>query len=288
MKRLAVSLCLTALLTGEALAQDVPAIVSEAYTFAVVDSRSLKAHVFRRSDPAENSRTPGILIFHGGGWAYGAAEWSFPRAKHFAERGLVAIAVEYRLSNHKSVTPIDAVEDAKSAIRWTRENADRLGIDPNRLVAYGWSAGAHLAVASAIFDTSSTRQSTPDALILVSPAVALEKDGWFRRLLLGLVDVADLDPSRHLRKGLPPTLVLQGDVDTVTPLSGVRDFCDRSRALGNTCDLEVYEGFGHLFTPAGVPDDGEPKPDPKTQAAAYARIDKFLSELGYMKESLLP
>jgi acetyl esterase/lipase len=282
MRRARVALLLTILATSAAFAQSVPSIRSDAFTYSEGGSRSLKLHVFRRNDAVEGLR-PAILIFHGGGWAYGDAEWAFPRAKHFAERGFAAIAVEYRLSDQKSVTPLDAVSDAKNAVRWTRENADRLRIDPARVAAYGWSAGAHLAISSAIFDSSETKLSTPNALILISPAVSLAKDGWFRRLLLGRAAVDDLDPSIHVRKDLPPTLILQGDVDTVTPLPGVRDFCERSRSLGNTCELEVYEGVGHLFTPAGIPDDGDPRPDSKTQTAAFARVDAFLSKLGFTK-----
>jgi hypothetical protein len=52
------------------------------------------------------------------------------------------------------------------------------------------------------------------------------------------------------------------------------------RAAGNVCELHVYEGFGHLFTPAGTPDNGTPKPDPATAADAVARADRFLVSLG--------
>jgi len=45
--------------------------------------------------------------------------------------------------------------------------------------------------------------------------------------------------------------------------------------------MHVYEGFGHLFTPAGIPDDGQPKPDPATAADALARADRFLKSLGF-------
>jgi hypothetical protein len=49
------------------------------------------------------------------------------------------------------------------------------------------------------------------------------------------------------------------------------------------CELHVYEGFGHLFTPAGTPDDGMPEPDPATSADASKRADRFLEALGFVK-----
>ena len=92
-----------------------------------------------------------------------------------------------------------------------------------------------------------------------------------------------MSPDEHVRGGLPPTLILQGDVDTVTPLVGVSRFCNRMREAGNVCELELYEGYGHLFTPAGVPDSGQPKPDPKITEKAMARTDEFLKSLGFLK-----
>ena len=77
---------------------------------------------------------------------------------------------------------------------------------------------------AAIFGASDSApgvHSSPDALVLVSPAVALESGGWAQRLLGERARVKEISPDEHVRGGLPPTLVLQGDVDTVTPLGGV-------------------------------------------------------------------
>jgi hypothetical protein len=54
------------------------------------------------------------------------------------------------------------------------------------------------------------------------------------------------------------------------------------QAAKNACELHVYDGFGHLFTPAGIPDDQDPKPDAATAADALARADGFLTSLGFM------
>jgi len=212
--------------------------------------------------------------------------WAFARAKRFAERGMVAVAAQYRLSDQKEVTPLEAMADAREAIRWVRKQSEVLGVDPKRVAAYGWSAGGHLAASAAIFDPEAAAgraSAAPDALVLVSPAVSLTGDGWVQRLLKGRGNAADISPDEHVRKGLPPTLILQGNVDTVTPLAGAKRFCERMRAAGNACELQVYEGVGHLFTPAGTPDDGLPAPDAATAADAAARGERFLESLGFLK-----
>jgi len=215
----------------------------------------------------------------------GEPQWAFPRAKHFAERGMVAVAAQYRLSDQKEITPLEAMADARAVIRWVRKHADSLGIDPGYIAAYGWSAGAHLATSAAIFDGDSGENisAAPNALVLVSPAVSLASDGWVQRLLRQRGDAQDISPDEHVRRGLPPTLILEGSDDTVTPLSGVKRFCERLRAAGNNCELHVYQGFGHLFTPRGIPDDGMPKPDPAISADAAARADQFLKSLGFLR-----
>jgi acetyl esterase/lipase len=255
------------------------------HVYAKPDGMELKAHVFSLDKPG-GQRRPAIVLFHGGGWSMGEPAWVFSRAKYFAERGMVAVAAQYRLSDQKDVTPHEAMADARAVIRWVRKHAGSLGIDPKRVVAYGWSAGAHLAASAAIFDTEASRDSVsarPDALVLVSPAVSLVGDGWVQRLLMGRGSARDISPDEHVRKGLPPTLILQGNLDTVTPMTGAKRFCERMRATGNVCELQVYEGFGHLFTPAGIPDDGMPQPDPAISADASKRVDRFLESLGFLK-----
>jgi acetyl esterase/lipase len=255
------------------------------HVYARTDGVELKAYVFS-PDKGGGQRRPAIVLFHGGGWAMGEAAWAFPRAKHYAGRGMVAVAAQYRLSDQKNVTPHEAMADARAVIRWVRAQAASLGIDPKRVAAYGWSAGGHLAASAAIFETGASRDGVsarPDALVLVSPAVSLAGDGWVQRLLMGRGSARDISPDEHVRKGLPPTLVLQGDVDTVTPLTGAKRFCERMRAAGNVCELQIYEGFGHLFTPKGIPDDGMPEPDPVVTAEALKRSDRFLQSLGFVK-----
>lgn len=254
------------------------------YVYAVRDTMELEAHVFL--PPEQGAPAAGIVIFHGGGWSIGEPEWGFPSARRFAERGMVAVSAQYRLSDEETITPIEAMADARDAIRWMRENADELGVDKDRIAAYGWSAGAHLAVCTAIFDggeSTPSDGSSPDALVLESPAVSVAGDGWFQRMLGDRADAGEFSPDEHVRAGLPPTLILQGDVDTVTPLAGAARFCERMREAGNVCELEVYEGYGHLFTPAGIPDDGVPEPDRQVKALAMARADEFLGSLGFME-----
>ena len=257
-----------------------------AYVFAKPGGVELKNYVFTPKGVKGGPPRAAIVLFYGGGWAMGDPTWAFGRAQHFAERGMVAIAAQYRLSDQKEITPLDAIDDARAAIRWVRAHADDLGIDPNRIAAYGWSAGAHLAACAAVFNqvpADAPVSCTPNALVLVSPAVSIVKDDWAKRLLGTKGKISDISPDEHVRSGLPPTVIVEGRQDTVTPLSGVQLFTDRMKTAGNRCELYIFDGAGHLFTPVGTPDDGYPKPDPAIETAAFRKLDAFLGSIGYMK-----
>ena len=58
--------------------------------------------------------------------------------KHFADRGMIAIASEYRVKNDHNVSPVECIQDARSTIQWVRDNSHMLGIDPNSVVALGF------------------------------------------------------------------------------------------------------------------------------------------------------
>ena len=258
------------------------------HVYARHGDRELKLYVFAPDRTAEPR--PAVLIFHGGGWSIGSAEWGFGKADHFSALGLVGISVQYRLSgsDHPGVTPLDAMADTRAAFRWVRENSGELGVDGNRLAAYGWSAGAHLIASAAVFDDecAETVRCSPDAMILASPAVSLEHDGWMKRILAGKASVKDVSPDRHVRSGLPPTLILQGRTDTVTPLAGTERFHEAMLAAGNSSRLIVYDAVGHLFTPSTESDQGWPNPDPEVRAKANREIDAFLVLLGYVDEEV--
>lgn len=151
------------------------------------DGAIVEAHVFDAG--AESQPRGAVVLLHGGGWVAGDATWVYPRARQFAARGMVAVAVDYRLGD-----PHGATADARSVIRWLREHAAALNIDPAHIAAYGVSAGGQIAV-SAAQDTDTGAR--PNALVLLSPALDLEGDTWFARL-------AGEDAARAVATAKPP------------------------------------------------------------------------------------
>jgi acetyl esterase/lipase len=251
----------------------------------------LEAHIFKPEGMTSTEKRPTIVIFHGGGWNGGNPSWAFGRAQHFKDLGMVAIAAQYRLTNEHDITALESMSDARDLIIWIRSKSDSLNISPDSIVAYGWSAGAHLVSSAAIFSDSVPNQninSIPNAMILVSPAVSLPKgkgwEVWKQNVFGAKTTVSSANPVEHVRKGLPPTIILQGRDDSVTPLDGVQLFHDKMLANGNYCELWIYDGVGHLFTPNTMPDYREPHPDKEIQKEAYNKADEFLKKLGYIKD----
>ena len=91
-----------------------------------------------------NGATPAVVFVHGGGWTGGDPSQAGGNALHFARRGIATVSISYRLAPaHRFPAALD---DVRRGLRYVRANADRLGIDPERLVLLGLSAGAHLAM----------------------------------------------------------------------------------------------------------------------------------------------
>ncbi len=91
---------------------------------------------------------PGVLIIHGGGWTQGDKRGLGTYCTILAQQGFVTANINYRLADNKQPTtqwPAPLV-DAQLAVRWLRRHASDLNLDPQRLCAWGTSAGGHLAV----------------------------------------------------------------------------------------------------------------------------------------------
>jgi acetyl esterase/lipase len=222
------------------------------------------------------------LLFHGGGWSAGAPDWTFASARRYADLGLVAVSIQYRLSN-ETVTPIDALADVCSAFQWVRAQAAALGVDPRRVAASGISAGGHLAAVAATIGCGNAEggygNGGPDALVLWSPALDVSGDGHFRRLLRGRAAVVAYSPVEHVRPRMPPVHIVHGERDTLTPLSGARRFCERVTAGGGHCELVVYPGLGHLLTRNLANQESDFDPDPEARADGNAKQLAFLKSL---------
>jgi acetyl esterase/lipase len=243
--------------------------------YKTVGSTSLDAHIFPVASARPGAKNPAFLFFHGGGWAAGMPEWGYGACRRLAAKGIVGISFEYRLRWRHGTTPIESVADAKSAVRWTRLHAAELGIDPARIVVAGFSAGGHLAAATAIIpgydepgeDTSVS--SVPAAMVLSSAAVDVAEPGWFSECLAGRGDARALSPAQHIRSGLPPAIMFHGIKDELADFAKVEAFCNNMRAAGNRCELITFKG-GHFREPA-------------EWALIDQRTDEFLQSLGFLE-----
>jgi len=285
MKKLALLICLIGQITIVSAETESMTGIPDSFIYRQVGNRAMKAYVFK---PVEDGkRHPAIVLFHGGAWRLGDASWTFGRAKDFADDGMVAMCVDYRLSND-GLSPIDGVEDACAAFAWLRSKADEFHVDRKRIAGYGLSAGGHLAAAAALIPAirgvKISNDSRPNALLLYSAALNLAHDPYFDALMKGKGDPASYSPFEYVSKKLPPTLIIQGQQDSIVYTKDAQAFHDAAVKAGAKCELHVYPNVGHLLTRNIKVQYKDFDSDPADQADAHKREDDFLVALGYIKK----
>ena len=112
-----------------------------------VDTLKLGLKIYYPASLQKELSYPTIVFFFGGGWNGGSIKQFETHALHYAAKNFITVLVDYRVKTRHNTTPFESLKDAKSAIRYLRKNAPNLGIDPNRIVGSGGSAGGHLATA---------------------------------------------------------------------------------------------------------------------------------------------
>lgn len=262
-----------------------------------VGDAKLKAWIFEPAGHSAKDRRPAIVFFFGGGWSSGTPGQFLPHCRHLAERGLVAISVDYRVKSRQGVPPTECLRDAKAAIRWVRTHAERLGVDPQRIAAGGGSAGGHLAAAAALvpgFDEEgkSAESARPNALVLFNPAVVLapvdgqpdlfpkEKAEALQRR--GQGRSREFSPYHFIQAGTPPTILFHGTKDEAVPYATVVAFQKAMQAAGNRCELKTYEGESHGFFNPGRGKGESRERGLKNYSRTIRELDEFLTSLGYL------
>lgn len=252
-------------------------IDSNAVVYKTLDGVTLKLHVYNPTNFDTQTMHNAIIFFHGGGWNNGSHKAFKRQSMYFASRGMVAISAEYRLKNTHGTTPYDAVEDAKSAIRYVRANAHKFKINPNTITAGGGSAGGHLAASCGLlkmWDNSAedlTVSSKPNALVLLNPVLDLGPDHYAHKRFGK--DFKLISPMQNISKNAPPTLILVGTEDRILPVPTVKKYQSIMESFDNRCDVVLYQDQGHAFFA---------KPPIKYFVETTDEIDRFLVSLGLL------
>ena len=225
-------------------------------------------------------REPAIIFFHGGGWNNGTADQFLPQAEYLAKKGMIVIRASYRLKNIHGTTPKEALEDAKSAMRYLRNNAAQLHIKSNKIAAGGGSAGGHLAAAAftslEINDPKDPIKvsSKPNSLVLFNPVIDNGPNGYgYERIKEWFPDIS---PIHGITKKFPPTIVFLGTKDPLIPVSTGELFRDKINAAGGKCELFLFEGAVHGFF--GWKDGKNPY-----YFETLEKTEIFLRKQGYLK-----
>ena len=260
-------------------------------TYKQVGDTELKLWIYKPETTKANESRPAIVFFFGGGWRSGSPAQFQHHCRYLAKQGMVAITADYRVLQRHETLADRAVADAKSAIRYVRKNADRLGIDPNRIVAAGGSAGGHLAACTDLVKTLDENgenrniSSRPNAVAMFNPALMIAPWGAVDFDQEKADDIAtrtgvppqEISPIHQLTKDAAPSIIFHGRADTTVPYLTVEAYAKEAMRLGNQCELVGYEGEPHGFFNYGR--GGNPGP---AYLKTLSRLHEFLHQLGYL------
>jgi len=239
--------------------------------------------------PVGSATPPPVVLFvHGGGWRLGTRKVFCPTWRHWSPdpfhrlvgAGFAVASIDYRLSG-EAVFPAQ-LHDARAAVRWLRARSGELGIDTDRIVAWGESAGAHLA---ALVGLTAGRGGEPDGDPVPAGAVLGVVD-WYgpadlttmgsqalpnavaradapdsrESLLLGASPAAAPERARaaspvsYVHPGAPPFHIAHGTEDRFVPAAQSRQLADALRAAGVPVELALIPGSDHMWIDAPDPD----------------------------------
>jgi acetyl esterase/lipase len=222
------------------------------------DDIDLRLDVYRPA--SEVDKHIAVIQVYGGGFRNGSKDRHVnDRARELAERGYTGVTCTYRLSGIAKWPA--QVHDVKAAIRWTRANADYLGIDPEKICIAGYSAGGQLAmICAGSADDPSLEGGGGNAGVSSAVAACI---GFYTSYIQypgqgeaanevmppasTQADYEATNPLTFIKPGYPPTILLYGTSDTAFPPPIAIALFDKLRAAGSPAELHLIAGLPHIF-----------------------------------------
>lgn len=253
-------------------------------TLCYAERNNIKLYVEILSQHSTVNKSPAIIFFFGGGWIRGNREQFRPQAEYLATKGIITILADYRTKELCGATPFDCVEDAKSVIRFIKENSEKLNIDTTKIVASGGSAGGHLAAACAYLsqynhpDDNLLISSRPAALVLFNPVIDNGENGFGSKEIKK--EFQSFSPMHNIKNGNAlPTLFMLGSNDKLIPIETAEKFKYLTEENGAICVLKIYEGQEHGFFNYNFKNKGNAYYNSTLKETEY-----FLGKLGFLKK----
>ncbi len=209
--------------------------------------RALQADLYQ---PEGAGPFPGVVLIYGGSWSSGDNRWHMRLlARKLARQGFVVLSPTYRgAPEFRYPAPVD---DLRAAVRWLRVNASELRLASDKIAAYGFSAGGHLAGLLATLDGPPAVRV--QALVAASaPAdLSLYPGGKVLPRFLGatFAERPDLfraaSPVTHVSPDDPPVFLYHGTADRTVAPEHSRVFKTALDRAGVRNELRWAEGRGH-------------------------------------------
>ncbi|WP_298288898.1 alpha/beta hydrolase [Novosphingobium sp.] len=232
------------------------------YVYATEGGRSLRVFVDvppASSQASREEKRPAAVFFFGGSWSVGWQGEFLAYAEYLAKRGMVCFRVDYRVGfrDGNESNELRATLDARAALRWIISNASRFGVDPERLVTLGESAGGHLAIASALAEKLEPSRDDPSLTRHVKAIVSafpVSETGDRR-----------ISPWHLISPDMPPLFLTWGTNDVFA--EKLDKFVAHARGIGLAPTIHIEPEAKHGFILFG-----------RYQSDSLARIDAFLTD----------
>ena len=237
--------------------------VEENVLYASVNGSGLRLDVYEPASRGTGSR-PAVLLIHGGGWTSLDKGTMRGMGEFLARSGFVAFSADYRLYQGTENRWPAQLDDVQRAVRWVRVNASKYGVNPERIGAFGHSAGGQLA---ALLGMEETRDNSDPALAKYSSKVqavvdvsgptdfTTDGDSEGAAFLTGFLGAKyskhpevwrEASPAFRVSKEDAPFLIVHGTQDQNVPIAQAQELFEKLRAAGATASF-IKVNDGHTF-----------------------------------------